>query len=224
MFKKGIKIEAKNYRPIFLLLLISKVIEKSINDQTQDYLQRNELPYSYQSGFRANRSTDTSLSQLTDMILNSAENGKHTGMILIDLQKAFHTLDHKILSDKMRCIGFSDYAIKWFHSYLTNRAIFVSLGTVFSEAGTINCGVPQGSMLGPLLFLLYINDIPQALSNTNTFLYANDKSIFCQPKDVMEIENVLNKEFANVCDWFGLVKINQNEFFSVGIRTYLSLT
>ena len=157
------------------------------------------------------------------MILNGAENGKHTGMILIDLQKAFHTLDHKLLLDKMKCIGFSDYTIKWFHSYLTNRAIFVSLGTVFSEAGTINCGVPQGSMLGPLLFLLYINDIPQALSNTNTYLYANDTSIFCQPKDVTEIENVLNKEFANVCDWFGFVKINQNAFFSVEIRTYLSL-
>ena len=101
----------------------------------------------------------------------------------------------------MKCIGFSD-KIKWFHSYLTNRAIFVLLGTVSSEAGTINCGVPQGSIWGPLLFLLYINDIPQALSNTHTYLYADDTNIFCQDKDVTEIENVLNKEFANVCDWF----------------------
>ena len=104
--------------------------------------------------------------QLTDMILNGAENGKHTGMILIDLQKAFDTLDPKILLDKMKCIGFSDKTIKWFHTYLTNRAIFVLLSIVFSEAGTINCGVPQISILGPLLFLLYINDVPQALSNT----------------------------------------------------------
>ena len=102
----------------------------------------------------------------------------------------------------MKCIGFSDKTIKWFHTYLTNRAIFVSLSTVFSEAGTINCGVPQGSILGPLLFLLYINDIPQALSNTHTYLYVDDISIFCQHKDVTEIENVLNKEFANVCNWF----------------------
>ena len=101
----------------------------------------------------------------------------------------------------MKCIGFSD-KIKWFHSYLTNRAIFVLLGTVSSEAGTINCGVPQGSILGPLLFLQYINDILQALSNTHTYLYADDTNIFCQDKDVTEIENVLNKEFANVCDWF----------------------
>ena len=104
----------------------------------QDYLQRNKLLYGYQSGFRANHSTDTCLSQLTGMILNGAENGKHTGMILIDLQKAFDTLDHKILLAKLRCIGFSGKTIKWFHSFLTNRAILVSLGTVFSEAETVN--------------------------------------------------------------------------------------
>ena len=83
-----------------------------------------------------------------------------------------------------------------------NWAILVSLGTVFSEAGTINCGVPQGSILRPLFFLLYINDIPQALPNTHTYLYVDDTSVFCQHKDVTEIENILNKEFANACDWF----------------------
>ena len=202
LFRKGIKTEAKNYKPISLLPLISKVIERSTHDQTEYYLQRNELLYSYQSSFRANHSTDTCLPQLTDMILNCAENGKHTGMILIDLQKAFDTLDHKILLDKMKCIGFSDKTIKWFHSFLTNRAIFVSLDTVFSKAGTINCRVPQGSILGPLLFLLYINDILQALPNTHRYLYADDTSIFCKHKDVTKIENVLNKEFADVCDWF----------------------
>ena len=193
LFKKCIKTEAKNYKLISLLPLISKVIEKSIHDQTQDYLQRNELLNSYQSGFRANHSTDTCLSQLTDMTLNGAENRKLTGMILIDLENAFDTLDHKILLNKMKCIGFSDKTIKWFHSYLTNRPIFVSLGTVFLEARTINCRVRQGSILGPLLFLLYINDIPQALSNTHTYLYADATSIFCQHKDVTEIENVWNK-------------------------------
>ena len=95
VLKKGIKTEIKNYRPISLLSLISKVIEKSINNQTQGYLQRLELLYSYQSDFRANDSADTFLSQLTDLTLNGVENGKHMGMILIDFQKTFHTLDHK---------------------------------------------------------------------------------------------------------------------------------
>ena len=102
----------------------------------------------------------------------------------------------------MKCIGFSDKTLKWFHSYLTNRVFFVSSGTVFLKAGTINCGVPQGFILGPLLFWLCLNYIPQALSNTHRYLYADDTSTFCQHKDVTEIKNVLIKEFANVCDWF----------------------
>ena len=96
-----------------MLPLISKVIEKSIHDQTQDYIQRNWLIYSYQPGFKTNHSTDTCLCQLTDMILNSAENGKHTGMILIYLLKAFDTLDHEILLDKTKCIDYSDKTIKF---------------------------------------------------------------------------------------------------------------
>ena len=126
-----------------MLPLIAKVIEKPIYDQTQDYLQRNELLYSYQSGFRANCSTDTRLSRLTDMILNGAESRQTTVMILINLQKAFYTLNHKIVLDKMKCIGFSDKTITWVHSYPTNRFIFVSVGIVFSESGIIHCEVPK---------------------------------------------------------------------------------
>ena len=92
--------EAKNYSPISLLPVISKLIEKSIHDQTQDYLQRNGLLYIYQSGFGANHSADACLSRLLDKILNGADNGKHTGVIIIDLQKAFDTLDHTILLEK----------------------------------------------------------------------------------------------------------------------------
>ena len=99
-------------------------------------------------------------------------------MILIDLQKGFDNLDYKIFLDKMKCMGCSDKTIKWFHSYLTNRVFFVSIGTVFSEAGTRNCRVPKGSMLRPLLFLLYINDTLQALSNTHSYLTADETSIF----------------------------------------------
>ena len=119
LFKKGIKTEAKNYRLISLLPLISKVTEKSIHDQTLDYLQRTGLLFIYQSCFRANHSTDTCFSRLTDMILNGAENGNHTVMILVNPQKAFDTLNYKILLDKMKCISLSDKT-KWYHSYLRN--------------------------------------------------------------------------------------------------------
>ena len=107
-FKKEIQIEAKKYRPNSLLPSISKTIEKSILDQIHDYLQRNKLLYTYQSGFRANHSKKTCLSCLTDMTLIYAENGKQNGMILTDLQQAFDSLNHKILLDKMTCLGFLD--------------------------------------------------------------------------------------------------------------------
>ena len=101
----------------------------------------------------------------------------------------------------MKSISFSDRTITWFYLYLTNRA-FCLISTVFLEAGTINCRVHQGYILGPLLFLLYINDILQALSSIHKNLHGDDTSIFCQQKHVPEMENVLNKEFVNVCDWF----------------------
>ena len=125
------------------------------------------------------------------------DKGFHTGVIPVDLQKAFETLDHTVLLQKMECIGFKESVIKWFQSYLSNRKFFVTLENVFSDAGLINCGVPQGSILGPLLFLIYINDLPQALNETGSYLYADDTSIFYQDKDVEKIERVLNKEFSS---------------------------
>ena len=122
-----------------------------------------------------------------------------SGIILTDLQKTFDNLDHKILLNKMKCIGFPGETIKWFHSYLTNRAF---LGTAYSEVRTRKCKVLQESILGPFFFLLYVNDISQALWTTHTCLCADKTSMFCQHKCVTEIENVLNKEFVNVCDCF----------------------
>ena len=178
------------------------MIEKCTHNQTQDYLRKNELLYSYQSGFRTNHSTDTCLPQLNDMILNGAENGKHTGMILIDLQKAFDTLDHHIFLEKMKYIDFSDKIIKWFHTSLTNRVIFVSLGTVFFESkGHKLQSFPKIYTETFLVFTIH-KWCSAGFVNTHTYLYADDTIIFCKHKYVTEIENVLNKEFVNVCHWF----------------------
>ena len=126
----------------------------------------------------------------------------HIGMILIDLQKAFDTLDHGILLDKMKSLNFDNITIEWFKSYLNKRVFFVNLENVFSEKGELSYGVPQGSILGPLLFLIYINDIPQALSKCNVYLYADDTSLLFMDKDIGKIEKVLNEEFASLCEWF----------------------
>ena len=155
----------------------------------------------YQSGFRTNHSTDLCLAQLIDFVATGMDKQMHTGMILVDLQKAFDTLDHGVLLEKIKYFGFRASVIKWFESYLSNRKFLVCID-VFSEAGTLKYGVPQGSILGPLLFLLYVNDLPQSLSDAGSYLYADDTCIFYQHEDVKKIENVLNKEFSSLCQWF----------------------
>ena len=123
-------------------------------------------------------------------------------MILIDFQRTFNTLDHKVLLQKMTCFGFKAPVIEWFESDLSNRNFFVSVDDVFSESGILNWVVPQGSTLRPLLFLIYINDLPQSLSGSRPYLYVDDTCMFYQDKKIDEIEDVLKKEFSTCCAWF----------------------
>ena len=147
LFKKGSNSDQKNYNPISLLPVVSKIIEITIQIQTQEYLDKNGLLYKYQSGFRSNLSTDFCLEQYTDFILREMDKRFHTGMILVELQKAFDTLDHTVLSQKIECFAFTESVIKWFQSYLSNRKFFVALENVFPVAELINWGVPQGIYL-----------------------------------------------------------------------------
>ena len=201
LYKKGSKTDPKNYRPISLLPLISKILERVIHDQTQNFLLENNVLYKLQSGFRSNHSTDFCLSLLNDKILKGFDTGLITGMILIDLQKAFDTIDHRILLNKMKYLNFSVETISWFESYLTGRTFIVNIENSESQPGRLDCGVPQGSILGPLLFLLYVNDMPQAIK-CELLLYADDSCLVFQHKDINEIEKQLNHDFYNICDWF----------------------
>ena len=156
----------------------------------------------YQSGFRTNHSTDLCLAQLIDFVATGMDKQMHTCVILVDLQKAFDTLDHGVLLEKMKYFGFRVPLVKWFESYLLNRKFLVCIDNAFSEAGALTCGMRQGSILGPLLFLLYVNDLPQSLSDAGSYLCVDDTCIFYQHEDVKKIENVLNKEFSSLCQWF----------------------
>ena len=201
LYKKGSKTDPKNYRPISLLPIVSKIIEKLVHDQTQNYLSENKILYDYQSGFRKNYSTNYCLAYLNDKISKGFDKGLYTGMILIDLQKAFDTINHLLLLEKMTFLGFSEKTIKWFKSYLMDRKFIVYVNEAASDPGLLTCGVPQGSILGPLLFLLYVNDMPQA-TKSELLLYADDSCIFFQHKDVNTIQTQLNEDFSNLCDWF----------------------
>ena len=122
-------------------------------------------------------------------------------MILIDLQGAFGAINHEILFKKLKVIGFSEGCVTWFQSYLSERIFFISIDDQLSDYGRISCDIPRGSILGPLLFRIYVNDIPQAV-NSNLLLYADDSCIMFQHKEVEEIEKVLNNDFENISDWF----------------------
>ena len=122
-------------------------------------------------------------------------------MILIDLQKAFDTIDHKILIEKMKFMGFSNDVTKWFERYLSKGMFSVHVENSFSDKALIICRVPQGSISGPLLLLLYLNDMVQAV-NRNLLLYAVDAGLIFQHKDINIIAQQLNRNFSNICDWF----------------------
>ena len=158
-----------------------KIIERVIHDQTNAFLSDEDILYDYQSGFQGNHSTNLCLSFLTDKVLKGFDEGLLTGMILIDLQKAFDTIDHEILLQKLKAIKFSESTIKWFKSYLSERIFLLNVEKKISDFGKISCGVPQGSTLGPLSFLIYVNNMLQAV-------YADDLCILYQHKDIVQTE------------------------------------
>ena len=137
-------------------------------------------------------------------------------MTLIDLQKVFDTIEHEMFLKIIKCMGFSDSGIGWYKSYLEDRYFMVNVAASTSEKANLNCGVPQGSMLGPLIFLLYVNDMAQAV-NCDLYLYADDSRLVYTGRDMHTIEDTLNKNFNSLCDWFienklsiHLVKIRQS--------------
>lgn len=135
-----------------MILSVSKVFERVVYDQVQSYLTENTLLYNFQSGFRPGVSTDTCLIYLSDYIKFQLDKGFFIGMVLLDLQKAFDTVDHSILKQKLQSIGLGNDIVRWFNSYLSDRQQLVDISGTKSSLATVSCEVPQGSILGSLLF------------------------------------------------------------------------
>ena len=200
IYKKKSKTDPGNYRPVSILCIISKIVEKIISDQLFAYLSKNNLLYELQSGFRPSYSTDSCLINLCAYILKENDKGNYSGMIIIDLQKAFDTVQHTILLEKLKAIGMEEIAVQWFQSYLTGREQLVDISDTFSEKCSVECGVPQGSILGPLLFLLYVNDMRAAVK-CKLLLYADDSALIVSGEDVSVIEQTLESELESLNKW-----------------------
>ena len=202
IFKSGDRRQCANYRPISILPVVSKVFEKEVFRQVYGYLTENCMLSKFQSGFRPKHSTVTALIQMCDEWLENMDNGKMNGVVFLDIKKAFDSINHGILLNKMKkCFGISSIELKWFESYLFNREQQCSINEQLSSKKTITCGVPQGSILGPLLFLLYINDLPECLRSTTPCMYADDTQIFSSSYDANELVVKLNSDLARVRNW-----------------------
>ena len=189
LYKKGDRFAEGNYRPVSILPVMSKIFERVVYDQVYEYLDQNNILYQNQSGFRSGYSTNTALTYLNDRIKFNMDQGKMSGLILIDIQKAFDTVNHDILCKKLNAVGLNGNSVSWFKSYLNSRSQFVQVGNNSSDHNEVTCGVPQGSILGPLLFLLYVNDMEQAvLPGCELFLYADDSALMVSGKNLSEIE------------------------------------
>ena len=178
LYKKGKNSLLENYRPISLLPSVSKVFERIMHNQIYEYFENSKLLYRSQYGFRRGHSTELAALELVDKILKEMDQGKIPINVYMDLSKAFDTLDHYILLEKLKYYGFHDKSLDLLKSYLCNRKQYVEYNNIKSDLMNITCGVPQGSILGPLLFIVYMNDLPSAVNFIELIIYADDTTLF----------------------------------------------
>ena len=199
--KDGPKNNVANYRPISLLNSLSKVYEKLMYNRLISFLESNNSLFDMQYGFRSGRSCEQALLNAQNTLLNSLTNRQISLLLLIDFSKAFDMVDHSILLKKLDHYGIRGVALKWMESYLCNRQQFVTVNGSDSKMESIKYGVPQGSILGPLLFIIYINDIPEIAKYAQFILYADDANIILTANTIEEINDLLLKLTDNLLKW-----------------------
>jgi hypothetical protein len=210
LYKKGDHCLPSNYRPISLLNFFSKLLEKLVHNRVYNFLNKNNVFYELQFGFRKQHSTALALLDVVDNCnINLAKNNKILG-IFFDLQKAFDTVDHVILLSKLYNYGIRGILYSWFESYLFNRKQYTVLNNCCSDVGNISHGVPQGSVLGPLLFLIYINDIHETVPDNQLKLFADDTNLFLYGPDLKELESRANCYISAMYTWLLANKLSLN--------------
>ena len=201
LHKTGAKDDVNNYRPISVLPVLSKILEKHVHDALMDFLLAYNLLHKTQSGFRPSHSCETALIGMISRWLDAMNDGSMIGVVMVDFKKAFDLVDPSILLQKLKLYKLSSSTMAWFSSYLLNRKQRVSISNVLSDDEIVINGVPQGSIMGPLMFLLFINDLPLYTAPINTDLYAEDTTLYETGISRLAIESNLQIALNNLSEW-----------------------
>ena len=199
--KGGDKADPSNYRPISILPTVSKFFEKHINHHLMAFLNKYKLIHENQSGFRQKHSCQTALVKLVDQWLSCIDKGDVIGTLFVDFRKAFDLVDHSILLEKLSLYRLNPITLKWFKSYLSSRQQAISCDTGLTEFSHVISGVPQGSILGPTLFLLFINDLPLFLNYCFADFFADDATFHTHNKNIDTVENHIVDDFGKTKQW-----------------------
>ena len=202
LYKSGDDNKFDNYRPISILQSFSKILEKLMYKRLQSYLDRHNILSDNQFGFRKGHSTIHPIITLVKDIIESNDKPTKdlTAAVFLDLSKAFDTVSHEILLNKMEYYGIRGKANLWFKSYLTERYQFTEFKSAISDVSSISSGVPQGSILGPLLFLLYVNDLHNA-TNLKILSFADDTTVYHSSSNIEDLANTINNELKSIHIW-----------------------
>ena len=201
IFKSGSNRETDNYRPISVLPAMSKILERAVHSQLLCYLEENNVLSNAQFGFRPGRSTEQAATLLTDHIRKEMDKGNYTGVLYVDLSKAFDTISHGSMIAKLESFGIIGIANEWIANYLFNRNLLVYYNRTISAPQPLYCGVLQGSIIGPLLFLLHFNDVTTVIYHAKIIKYADDTVLLVSHNNIQEIEALLNSDLNNLCRW-----------------------
>ena len=207
---KGSRSDPNNYRGISVLSPVSKVFEKLLSSQISDYFNNKNLFYSGQHGFRSNHSCETALHELLSDINNGKDKKLISLLLFIDFRKAFDTVDSNLLLTKLFHYGFDTSSLKLIANYFSNRSQYTKLGNIKSSRQCVSLGVPQGSILGPLFFLIFINDLPFFLNGVKSKLFADDTTLYHQGNDLDLLISDFTKKVSPLFDWCGKNRIDIN--------------
>ena len=216
LFKNKERNLCTNYRPISLLITVSKLLEKLMYIRVYSFLDNTDQFFDSQYGFRTNHSCENAISELLGHIIKGKERNKSTACVFLDLSKAFDTIKHEVLLAKLERYGIRGVALNWFRSYLTDRKIRVkckveSTGKLeYSKEYPITFGAPQGSCLGPLIFLLFNNDLHRVIKHSQVILFADDTTLYITDHSISRIKTNLEHDLKLLQDWFHANKLTLN--------------